>query len=326
MNTRILLWYPGDSDGSQHVHRLTEVHGGDVVTLTLDLGQGRDLEEIRDRALAAGAVRAHVLDARDEFVHDFVLPSLRAGVSPAGPEPLAVALAQPLVARKLIEIAAIEGAASVAHGETGEDRMRLEASLKALDDKVPSIALRQAAGASELGQANLWGRVRVAKTSPAKSLDTPASVDVTFARGVPTAINGVSMARTELIESLSTIGGRHGVGRMMLVDAGAYGSTVADGQLRVYEAPAAVILDAAHRALEAAVVPSKLIRIQRDQAVTYAQLVYGGRWFTETRELFDAFSARMQEMVTGTIRIKLFGGELLSTSIVEGSGAVVSHS
>ena len=210
MNTRILLWYSGDNDGSQHVHRLTDVHGGDVVTLTLDLGQGRDLEEIRDRALAAGAVRAHVLDARDEFVHDFVLPSLRAGVSPAGPEPLAVALAQPLVARKLIEIAAIEGAASVAHGETGQDRMRLEASLKALDDKVPFLALPQAAGASELGQANLWGRVRVVKTSPARSLDTPASVDVTFARGVPTAINGVSMALTELIESLSTIGGRHG--------------------------------------------------------------------------------------------------------------------
>ena len=87
-----------------------------------------------------------------------------------------------------------------------------------------------------------------------------------------------------------------------------------------------MILDAAHRALETAVVPSELIRIQRDQAVTYAQLVYAGRWFTETRELFDAFSARMQEMVTGTIRIKLFGGELLSSSIVEGSGAVVSHS
>jgi argininosuccinate synthase len=164
------------------------------------------------------------------------------------------------------------------------------------------------------------------KTSPAKSLDTPASVDVAFERGVPTAINGVSMALTELIESLSTIGGRHGVGRMMMVDHGAHGSTAADGQARVYEAPAAVILDAAHRALEAAVVPSELIRIQRDQAVTYAQLVYGGRWFTETREQFDAFNARMQQMVTGTIRIKLFGGELLSSSVVEVSGAVVSHS
>ena len=326
MRMRILLWYSGDGDVFQHIHRLTEKHGGDVVTLTLDLGQGRDLEEIRDRALTAGAVRAHVLDVREEFARDFVLPSLRAGVSPAGPQPFAVALGQPLVARKLIEIAAIEGARSVAHGVTGEDRMRLEASLTALDDEVLSIALPHATGASELGQANLWGRVRGVKTSPAKRLDTPASVDVAFERGVPTAINGVSMALTELIESLSTIGGRHGVGRMMMVDHAACGSTAADGQTRVYEAPAAVILDAAHRALEAAVVPSELIRIQRDQAVTYAQLVYGGRWFTETREQCDAFSARMQQMVTGTIRIKLFGGELLSSSMVEGSVAVVSHS
>ena len=325
MKTRILLSYSGDGDVSRDLRRLTEMHEGDVVTLTLDLGQGRDLEEIRDRALTAGAVRAHVLDVREEFARDFVLPSLRAGVSPTGPEPLAIALGQPLVARKLIEIAAIEGARSVAHGETGDDRRRLEASLTALDDTVSSIALHHAGGVSGLLQANLWGRVRVVKTSPAKSLDTPASVDLAFERGVPTAINGVPMRLTELIESLSTIGGRHGVGRMTMVDAGTCG-TAADGQTRVYEAPAAVILDAAHRALEAAVVPSELIQIQRDQAVTYAQLVYGGRWFTETRELFDTFSARMQDMVTGTIRIKLSGGELLSSSVVEGSGAVVSHS
>jgi argininosuccinate synthase len=304
---------------------LTEIHDADVVTLTLDLGQGRGLEQVRDRALAAGAVRAHVLDVRDEFARDFVLPSLRAGVSQAGPEPLAIALGQPLVARTLIEIAAIERARSVAHCEVGDDRKRLEASVKALDHKILSIALPQAPGASGLGQANLWGRVRMVKTLPAKGLDTPASVDVAFERGVPAAINGVPMALTELIESLSTIGGRHGVGRKIMVDADTH-VMLADGQTWVYEAPAAIILDAAHRALEAAVVPSELIQIQRDQAVTYARLVYGGRWFTEARELLDAFSARMQEMVTGTIRIQLFGGELLSSSVVEGSGVVVSHS
>jgi argininosuccinate synthase len=325
MKTRILLSHSGDGGVSQHVRRLTEMHDGDVVTLTLDLGQGRDLEEIRDRALTAGAVRAHVLDVREEFARDFVLPSLRAGVAPMGPEPLAIALGQPLVARKLIEIAAIEGARTVAHAETGDDLRRLEMSLAALDETISSIALHGSDGALGLPQANLWGRVRVVTTSPAKSLDTPASVDLAFERGVPTSINGVPMPLTELIESLSTIGGRQGVGRMTLVDAGTDG-TAADGQTRVYEAPAAVILDAALRALETSVVPSELIQIQRDQAVTYAHLVYGGRWFTDTRELFDAFSARMQQMVTGMVRVKLFGGELLSSSVVEGSGAVVSHS
>lgn len=325
MKTRTLLSYSGDGDVSQHLRRLTEMHNGHVVTLTLDLGQGRDLEEIRDRALTAGAVRAHVLDVREEFARDFVLPSLRAAVSPMGPEPLAIALGQPLMARKLIEIAAIEGARSVAHSETGNDLRRLEMSLTALDDTISSIALHHSGRVSGLLQTNLWGRVRIVKASPAKSLDVPASVDLAFERGVPTAINGVPMPLIELIESLSTIGGRQGVGRMTMADAGTYGAA-ADGQMRIYEAPAAVILDTAHRALEAAVVPSELIQIQRDQAVTYAQLVYGGRWFSDARELFDAFSARMQQMVTGTVRIRLFGGELVSSSVVEGSGTVVSHS
>jgi len=324
MKTRIVLGHSDNGDVFQRIHHLTEVYDAEVVTLTLDLGQGRNLEEIRDRALAAGAVRAHVLDVREEFARDFVLPVLRAGVSPAGPEPLAGALAQPLVAQKLIEIAAIEAARSVAHGETGEARTRLDTSLRALDDNILSILLPHATGVSEPAQTNLWGRVRVVTTSPAKSLDTPASVDVAFERGVPTAINGVSMAFGELIESLSTIGERHGVGRMVMTGGAVHDSPAAKDSIRVYEAPAAVILDTAHRALETAVVPQELIRIQRDQAMTYAQLVYGGRWFTETRELFDAFSARMQQMVTGTVRVKLFGGELLSSSIVEHSVAV-SH-
>ena len=324
MSTRIILGYGGDGGVFERIRHLTEVHDAEVVTLTLDVGQGRDLEEIRDRALAAGAVRAHVLDVREEFARDFVLPALWAGVSVVGPEPLAMALGQPLVARKLIEIAAIEAARSVAHGETGEDRTRLEASLRALDDTVLSIALPHATVASEHAKTNLWGRVRMVTTSPAKSLDTPASVDVAFERGVPTAINGVSMALAELIESLSTIGGRHGVGRMVVTGGTAQHSPAVQDLIRVCEAPAAAILETAHRALETAVVPPGLIRIQRDQAVTYAQLVYGGRWFTETRELLDAFSARMQQMVTGTVRIKLFGGELLSSSIVE-DGVTVSH-
>ena len=218
MKTRILLGSAGDGDVSRAVRQLSEVYGADVVTLTLDLGQGRDLEEIRDRALTAGAVRAHVLDVREEFTRDFVLPALQAGVSQTGPTPLAVVLGQPLVARKLVEIAAIETATSIAHDEVGEDRKRLETCLTALDEKVRSIAIADEIGSSDRVQANLWGRVRVATTSSTKMLDTPASVEVSFDRGVPTAINGVSMALTELIESLSTIGGRHGVGRIALAE------------------------------------------------------------------------------------------------------------
>src|SRR5688500_8801588 len=148
MKPRSLLAYAGDTDVSRAVRQLSEVHGAEVVTLTLDLGQGRDLEEIRDRALTAGAVRAHVLDVREEFTRDFVLPALQAGVSQTGPAPLAMALGQPLLARKLVEISAIETATSMAHLEVGEDRKRLEACLRALDEKVRSIAMADETGSS----------------------------------------------------------------------------------------------------------------------------------------------------------------------------------
>jgi argininosuccinate synthase len=322
MKPRIVLGYQGEGDSARSIRQLSEVNGAEIVTLTLDVGQGRDLEEIRDRALAAGAVRAHVLDVRDEFARDFVLPVLRAGVSQTGSDPLAVALGLPLAARALIEVAAIEGAASIAHGEVGDDRHRLESSLAALDDRVPSIALAHATLSSDYSRANLWGRVRVAPAA-AKSLDTPASVDISFEQGVPRAINGVSMPLAELIECLSTIGERHGVGSMV-IDGFVNGAAAVGDAVRIYEAPAAVILETAQRALETAVVPPELIRIQRDQAVTYAQLVYGGRWFTEARTLLDARVAAVQQMVTGTVRLKLFGGELLSPVVVEGSVAGVS--
>jgi argininosuccinate synthase len=326
MKTRILLAYAGEADVSWAVRRLSEVDGAEVVTLTLDLGQGRDLEELRDRALTAGAVRAHVLDVREEFARDFVLPALQAGVSQTGPGLLAMALGQPLLARKLVEISAIEAVTSIAHVEAGEDRKRLERCLAALDGKARFIVMADEAGPSERLPANLWGRVRVATTSSAKTLDTPASVEISFDRGVATAVNGVSMALAELIESLTTIGGRHGVGRIALADQAVQGGPDASRSSRVYEAPAAVILHAAHRALETAVVPSELTRIQRDQAVTYAELVYEGRWFTDARKVLDDFSAAVQPMVTGAVCVKLFAGELLSACPVERPFAAVSHS
>jgi argininosuccinate synthase len=315
MTGRIVLDYAGGSDVCRVVRLLTETYRADVVTLTLDLGQGRDLEEVRDRALAAGAARAHVLDVREAFAREFVLPVLRAGVSQEGRSvPLAVALGQSLVAQKLIEVVRIEEASAIAHGGVGQDQERLEANLAALNAAVRTIAVPPAASYSPEPQASMWGSFGIATRSSAKAPDTPASVDVAFDRGVPTGVNGVSMALVELIESLSTIGARHGVGRMAM------------GQGRLYHAPAAVILDAAYRALEAAVVPSELIRIQRDQAETYAELAYSGQWFSESRQVLDAFGATVLPMVRGIVRIKLFGGELLSPSPVELDVAAVSLS
>lgn len=328
MKERIVLAYAGDLETSVAIPWLAEAYGAEVVTLTLDLGQGRDLEEIRDRALATGAVRAHVLDVREEFAHDFVLPALQAGALHEGRDPMAAALGRPLIARKLIEIASIEEAIAIAHGCTGVDQERMDASTRALNPDVRVIAAARAAVPSQSTHANLWGRVVTLTKSQAPSLKskipnpkspvptgapgTSASVEIAFERGVPVAINGVPMALTELIESLSIIAGQHGVGRIAVEEI-----DVAGAHLRhVHEAPAAVVLHAGLTALEMSLLPREVMRLKRERATEYAHLVCGGLWFTAAREAMDALNATVQETVTGSVRITLSKGTLITSEAV----------
>ena len=265
---RLVLAYSGDLDTAVAIPALADAHDAEIVTLTLDLGAGRDLEEIRDRALTAGAARAHVIDAREEFVRDFVLPSLQAGALRDGRDPMPAALARPLVARKLAEVAAIEQARDVI------DRCRTDETL--------------------------WGRqggACVLTKSPEHAPDTPAYVEVVFERGVPVAVNGVPMAMTELIESLSIIAGHHGVGR--IESAGS-----------CTEAPAALVLHAAHAALESAVLPADVLRAKRERAPAYAAMIADGLWLSPARAAMDVQNAALQADVTGAVRIKLFKGTL----------------
>ena len=212
-----MLGYSGDLETAVDIHALAEAGQAEIVTLTLDLGANRDLEEARDRALAAGAVRAHVIDAREEFVRDFVLPSLQAGALRDG-DPMAAELARPLVARKLAEVAAIEQAHDVSDRSSTDE--------------------------------NLWGRQGdgyLITRSPEEAPDTAAELEITFERGAPTAVNGVPMGLTELIESVAIIAGHHAIGRIPAV-----------GVCR--EAPAAVVLHAAQAALEST--SAGLVRIR----------------------------------------------------------------
>ena len=272
MKERIVLAFSGDFETAASIPSLAEAHQAEIVTLTLDLGSGRDLEEIRDRALAAGAARAHVIDAREEFARDFVLPSLQAGALQHGRDPMAAALAGPLVVCKLAEVAAIEDARDVI------DRSRMDE--------------------------NLWGRqgnsYRLTK-SPEDAPDTPACVEIAFERGVPAAVNGVPMSMTELIESVSIIAGHHGVGRI----EAAGGRTAS-----CVEAPAAVVLHAAQAALESSVLPADVVRAKQQRAAAYADLIADGLWFSPERETMDALNAGVQDQVTGSVRIKLFKGTL----------------
>ncbi|HEX2443825.1 MAG TPA: argininosuccinate synthase domain-containing protein, partial [Vicinamibacterales bacterium] len=166
---RIVLAYSGGLDTSVAIPWLAEQYGAEVVAVTLDLGQGRELEDIRERALAIGAVRAHVLDVRDEFAREFILPALKAGAIYEDRYPLATALGRPLIARRLVEIAHLEGAAAIAHGCTGKgnDQVRLDVSARALDPKIKVIA-----------PARVWGMTRPDEIEYARQRNIPVPATI----------------------------------------------------------------------------------------------------------------------------------------------------
>jgi argininosuccinate synthase len=343
---RIVLAYSGGLDTSVAIPWLAEKYGAEIVAVTLDLGQGKELEDVRDRALASGAVRAHVLDVREEFARDYVLPSLKADAVYEDRYPMGTALGRPLIARKLVEIAGIEQARAIAHGCTGKgnDQVRLDIEARALDPSIAVIAparewamtrteeieyarRRRIAVPATLDRpystdANLWGRsiecgaLEDLWTEPPEDIYTltraprdcpaePAYVEITFERGIPAAINGVSMPIVELVDSLGTIAGTHGVGRIDMVE----NRLVGIKSREVYEAPAAVVLHTAHKELQRLVTTRDADRFSRLVSVQYADIVYNGLWFTPLREALDAYVAKVQERVTGIVRLKLFKGD-----------------
>jgi argininosuccinate synthase len=344
---RIVLGYSGGLDTSVAIPWLAEKYRAEIITVTMDLGQGKELDDARERALALGAVRAHVLDLRGEFARDFVLPALQAGAVYEERYPLATALGRPLISKHLVDIARLEGATAVAHGcgtEKGNDAVRIELAVRTLNPDLEVLAplalwdvtkQEKVAFAKKRGipvpvgadspystDVNLWGRsieygvlddpwleppddVYLLTRSPAEAPDIPAYVEVEFERGVPVAINGVTLSLVELISSLETIAGAHGVGRIDLLENRLGGTKSRE----IYEAPAGVLLHAAHNELQKYVTPRDLARLASDVSVRYADLVYNGLWYSPTREAIDALVAKVQERVTGAIRLKLFKGD-----------------
>jgi argininosuccinate synthase len=322
---RILLAYSGDLATTAAIPWLREQHQAEVITATIDLGQGRELEAVRDRALAAGALRAHVLDSRDQFARDFILPSLKADAID-DKSVMAIALGRPLIARRLVELAEMERADAVAYGGAarGDIPAVLPMLLAALKPALPLIAVPSgspddlAAYASAHGvtvvpdehvEANLWGRtVWLAHAAtgheyawtrePSACPNEAAEVTITFDRGIPVTINGVFMPLLELIASLGTIAGAHGVGR------GAAATRLSS------EAPAAIVLHAAHRQLQARAITGDLEAFTRDVTRKYVELIAGGQWFSPLREALDAFVDKVQERVTGGVRLTLFKGNV----------------
>ncbi|HZP48536.1 MAG TPA: argininosuccinate synthase domain-containing protein [Vicinamibacterales bacterium] len=265
--TRIVLAYSGSAATAHAVERLVASRPGDeVVTLTLDLGQGKELEAVRDRALAMGAVRAHVLDANDAFVREYLLRALKAGALADGDRSLVPLLTRPLIAQKLVEVAAIEHATEVAHACPDADD-RIAVAVHALAPQLAVVAVpRDATAAAPSGRT---------MSAPAEA----ALVEISFERGAPAALNGIAMPLLDLLGSLAIIAGAHRV-------------------------DAARVLNDAHADLQQAIVPGK----GEDLPRRYREIVERGRWFDPGREALDAQAARLQDKVSGAVRLRLIDG------------------
>jgi len=343
---KVILAYSGGLDTSVAVSWMKETLGVDVVTLTVDVGGGSLREGVERRAISAGASRAYVIDAREQFVTGFCWPNLQANALYQGVYPLATALARPLIAQLLVEIAQREGADAVAHGCTGKgnDQVRFDVAVHALDPSLEVIApMRVGMGLSrdqeiEYAQArgieipitkaspysidaNLWGRsietgvledpwatppadVYQWTTDPASAPAVPAEVTITFEHGVPVALDGIRAEPLAIVDGLSELAGRHGVGRIDHVEDRLVGIKSRE----IYEAPAAVLLHAAHRALEGLTLSKEQLRFNRLVSDELAQATYDGLWFSALCRDLREYVASSQRVVAGEVRLRLERG------------------
>jgi argininosuccinate synthase len=358
---RVVLAYSGGLDTSVAIPYIAEETGAEVIAVAIDVGQGgEDLEAIRKRALACGAVESVVTDARDEFAADFCVPALLANALYMDRYPLLSALSRPLIVKHLAAAAAEFGGTAVAHGCTGKgnDQVRFEAGLAALNPGLKVIAPardyawtrdKAIAFAEEKGlpidasakspysiDQNLWGRavetgflediwnapiedIYEYTSDPALPRD-PDEVVITFAEGVPTALDGRALTPLELITELNTRAGAQGIGRLDMVEDRLVGIKSRE----VYEAPAAIALITAHQELENVTVERDLARFKRGVDQRWSELAYDGLWYSPLMDSLNAFIARTQRHVSGDIRMTLHGGRAVVTGR-RSSGALYDY-
>jgi len=350
MSERVVLAYSGGLDTSVGIGWLKDATGKEVVALAVDVGQGgEDMDDIRQRALDCGAVESIVVDARDEFADDFLMPALKANALYQKRYPLVSALSRPVIAKHLAITAKQLGANSVAHGCTGKgnDQVRFEAAVAALAPELTSIApvrdlaltrdkaiiyaeehnlpIRQSAKNPYSIDKNVWGRavetgfLEDPWNAPIEDLyeytmdpAVPKDADevvITFTAGVPTAIDGVAMSALAIIERMNELAGKHGVGRIDVVEDRLVGIKSRE----VYEAPGAIALIEAHEALEALTLERDLGRYKRGVEAEWSNLVYDGLWFSSLKRSLDVFIDDTQKYVSGDIRLKLQGGRAVVT-------------
>jgi len=345
---KVVLAYSGGLDTSIILKWLQIEYNCEVITFTADLGQGEELEPARKKAEMLGVREIHIEDLREEFARDFVFPMFRANAVYEGLYLLGTAIARPLIAKRLVEIAREAGADAVAHGATGKgnDQVRFELSAYALNPGIKVIApwrewnltsrsrlidfaerhqipiARDRRGEAPFSvDANLLHTSSEGKVledpaeeapddvyqrtgRPESAPDSPEYIEVGFERGDAVSLNGVSMSPARILTELNELGGRHGIGRIDLVESRFVGMK----SRGVYETPGGTILLEAHRGIESITLDRGAMHLKDQIMPQYAELIYNGLWFSPEREMLQALIDHSQTHVTGTVRLKLFKG------------------
>ena len=347
---RVVLAYSGGLDTSVAIGWIAQATGAEVVAVACDVGQnGEDLEVIRERALACGAVESVVADLRAEFASEYCGPALRANALYMDRYPLVSALSRPVIAKALVQAAQTYGANTVAHGCTGKgnDQVRFEVGIAALAPYMKVLAPVRDSGmtrdkaiafAEERSlpidvtkkspysiDQNLWGRavetgfLEDIWNAPIEDLyeytqnpatrREPDEVVIGFTEGIPTSVDGESVSVLKVIEQLNRRAGAQGIGRLDMVEDRLVGIKSRE----VYEAPAAIALITAHQELESVTIERDLARFKRQVGQRWSELVYDGLWFSPLKAALDAFLAEASRAVTGEVRMTLHGGRAVPT-------------
>ncbi|HEY4400153.1 MAG TPA: argininosuccinate synthase [Lactobacillaceae bacterium] len=351
MTEKLILAYSGGLDTSVAIPWLID-KGYDVTAVVLDVGQhGKDLDAIQQKALAVGASESIVIDAKDEFVQEYVAPVIKGNLMYEGEYPLVSALSRPLIIKKLVEIAHVQHATTIAHGSTGHgnDQVRFEAAIHALD---PALKIEapirdfQWSREEEIDYAkahnvpipvdldspysideNVWGRANEAgilenpwHEAPEDAFALTAALEVapdaadyvtiTFAQGLPVALDGNDLSLLQIIEQLNVLAGKHGIGRIDHIE----NRLVGIKSREVYEAPAAAVLMTAHKDLEDLTLEKDVAHFKPLIEQQLANLVYEAKWVSPLFDALQTFIDETQKVVNGDVKMKLFKGNAIAVA------------
>ena len=351
---KVVLAYSGGLDTSVIIPWLKENYNGcEVIAACADLGQGDELEPVHDKAIKTGASKCYILDLKEEFIKDYVWPTVKAGAVYEKKYLLGTSFARPLIAKKLVEIAEAEGADAIAHGATGKgnDQVRFELSVKALNPDLAIIApwreweLRSRDQEIDYAAAhnipipvshdhdysmdrNMWhlshegsdledpwnapkDELFIVTNIPEKAPDKPEYVELEYVEGVPVSVNGEKLSPAKLVEKLNEIGIRNAVGITDMVEDRLVGMK----SRGVYENPAGAIIYYGHNDLKNLCLERATQSFKQQVSIRYSELVYDGMWFSPLREALDGFVNETQKTVTGTVRMKLYKGNIYSAGV-----------